>query len=212
MSIAGRLAAFGAALVVAFAGAFFGARALVPASVAESWQASAADHGEDEVPAAPGETTTPMTLPIAPDEAAHLHGYTVTVDGELVPGMPSTLTVTIKNDEADDTTLLRTDAALSAADGPGDARIADLAVLRGIDLAAVPVEYQPPNPTAGAPPHPEATFTVTPPATGEYRLLVSFWTTVDDEPKQHVAQLLMSAADQSAPRDNIDETEPGEHA
>jgi hypothetical protein len=105
---------------------------------------------------------TPQPLP-EPSVTAEVDGYTVTLDGELVPGAESEMTLSVARDGQPVTDL----QAYLAAYG-------HLVALRDGDLAYLHVH------PAGEPgdgttaPGPDITFYATAPSTGEYRLFLDF--------------------------------------
>jgi hypothetical protein len=104
----------------------------------------------------------PQPLP-APSATAEVDGYTVTLDGELVPGQESELTLSVSRDGQPVTDLQ-----------PYLAAYGHLVALRDGDLAYLHVH------PAGEPgdgttaPGPDVTFYATAPSAGDYRLFLDF--------------------------------------
>jgi hypothetical protein len=107
-------------------------------------------------------TYTPQPLP-EPATTAEVDGYTVTLDGQLVPGQESELTLSVSRDGQPVTDLQ-----------PYLAAYGHLVALRDGDLAYLHVH------PAGEPgdgttqPGPDVTFYATAPSAGDYRLFLDF--------------------------------------
>ncbi len=104
----------------------------------------------------------PTALP-APSTTAEVDGYTVTLDGQLVPGEESALTLSVSRDGAPVTDLQ-----------PYLAAYGHLVALRAGDLAYLHVHPvgEPGDGTTQS--GPDITFYATAPSTGDYRLYLDF--------------------------------------
>jgi hypothetical protein len=111
--------------------------------------------------AVPG-TYTPAPLP-EPAATAEVDGYTVTLDGDLVPGEESELTLSVSKDGRPVTDL---QPYLSA--------YGHLVVLRDGDLAYLHVHPTGEPGDGATEPGPEIRFMTTAPSAGTYRLFLDF--------------------------------------
>jgi hypothetical protein len=104
-----------------------------------------------------------VPLPTAPSRTAQVDGYQVRLDGELVPGSPSQVFVTVTRDGAPVTDL-----------EPYLGAFGHLVALRRSDLAYLHVhpDAAPPAPTDRA--GPAIAFVADVPSAGEYRLFLDF--------------------------------------
>jgi hypothetical protein len=105
---------------------------------------------------------TPQPLP-APSTTARVDDYTVTLRGELKPGQPSRLTLTVSRDGEPVTDLQ-----------PYLGAYGHLVALRAGDLAYLHVHPGGVPGDGTTKPGPDITFDVTPPSAGEYRLFLDF--------------------------------------
>jgi hypothetical protein len=107
-------------------------------------------------------TCTPQPLP-EPSATAEVDGYTVALDGQLVPGQESELTLSVSRDGRPVTDLQ-----------PYLAAYGHLVALRAGDLAYLHV-HPAGGPGDGATaPGPDITFSATAPSAGDYRLFLDF--------------------------------------
>jgi hypothetical protein len=107
-------------------------------------------------------TYTPQPLP-EPSATAEVDGYTVALDGQLVPGQESELTLSVSRDGRPVTDLQ-----------PYLAAYGHLVALRAGDLAYLHV-HPAGGPGDGATaPGPDITFSATAPSAGDYRLFLDF--------------------------------------
>ena len=104
----------------------------------------------------------PEPLP-APSRTAEVDGYTVTLDGDLVPGQETELTLTVTRDGRPVTDLQ-----------PYLAAYGHLVVLRDGDLAYLHVHPEGEPGDGATEPGPEVTFRTTTPSAGTYRLFLDF--------------------------------------
>jgi hypothetical protein len=111
--------------------------------------------------AVPG-TYTPAPLP-APAATAEVDGYTVTLEGELVPGEESELTLSVSRDGRPVTDLQ-----------PYLGAYGHLVVLRDGDLAYLHVHPSGEPGDGATEPGPEVRFMTTAPSAGTYRLFLDF--------------------------------------
>jgi hypothetical protein len=103
-----------------------------------------------------------MALP-APSPTAQVDGYTVTLDGALVPGQESRLTLSVSRDGRPVTDLQ-----------PYLAAYGHLVALRAGDLAYLHVHPDGEPGDGKTPPGPGITFYATAPSAGDYRLFLDF--------------------------------------
>ncbi|WP_306367267.1 hypothetical protein [Nocardiopsis sp. CC223A] len=104
----------------------------------------------------------PQTLP-APARTAEVDGYTVTLDGGLVPGRAGAITLTVTRDGEEVTDL-----------EPYLGAYGHLVALRAGDLAYLHVHPEGEPGDGATEPGPEITFQATAPSTGDYRLFLDF--------------------------------------
>lgn len=104
----------------------------------------------------------PGPLP-EPTRTAKVGDYTVTLEGDLVPGRERTLTLTVTKDGAPVTDLQ-----------PYLGAYGHLVALRAGDLAYLHVHPDGGPGDGKTPPGPEITFHTTVPSTGDYRLFLDF--------------------------------------
>jgi hypothetical protein len=107
-------------------------------------------------------TYSPEPLP-APSPTAEVDGYTVTLDGDLVPGRETELTLSISRDGRPVTDLQ-----------PYLAAYGHLVVLRDGDLAYLHVHPTGEPGDGRTAPGPEVSFRTTAPSVGAYRLFLDF--------------------------------------
>ena len=127
------------------------------------FEATAADHGSTlgtDVDVAGA--FTPVALP-EPAQVAEVDGYEVTLDGELVPGTASRLTLSIAKDGRPVTDLQ-----------PYLAAYGHLVALRGGDLAYLHVHPDGEPGDGRTEPGPEIVFYAEVPTEGDYRLFLDF--------------------------------------
>jgi hypothetical protein len=105
---------------------------------------------------------TPRPLP-APSATAEVDGYTVTLDGDLVPGTESELTLSVSRDGRPVTDLQ-----------PYLAAYGHLVALRDGDLAYLHVHPGGEPGDGVTQPGPDVTFSATAPSAGDYRLFLDF--------------------------------------
>jgi hypothetical protein len=157
----------------------------------------------DFTPAGPEATGVTLTrtvqvagefTPVAPQPTREdqVDGFTVTVDGDLVAGSSSDLTLTVTRDGEPVTTL-----------EPYLGAFGHLVALRDGDLAFLHVHAQGDEPTAGDQAGPAITFAAEAPTAGRYLLYLDFQ--VDGE--VHTAELVLDAAPGAA----ATQTESGSH-
>ncbi|MHA7133739.1 heavy-metal-associated domain-containing protein [Oerskovia turbata] len=127
-----------------------------------------------------------------PTRTSEVDGFTVTVDGDLVAGSSSDLTLTVTRDSEPVTTL-----------EPYLGAFGHLVALRDGDLAFLHVHAQGDEPTAGDQAGPAITFAAEAPTAGRYLLYLDFQ--VDGE--VHTAELVLDAAPGAA----ATQTESGSH-
>ncbi len=104
----------------------------------------------------------PEALPV-PSRTAQVDGYTVTLDGDLVPGEESELTLSVSRDGRPVTDLQ-----------PYLAAYGHLVALRAGDLAYLHVHPEGQPGDGQTPAGPDITFSATAPSTGDYRLFLDF--------------------------------------
>jgi hypothetical protein len=107
-------------------------------------------------------TYSPEPLP-APSRTAEVDGYTVTLDGDLVPGEETELTLTVTQDGRPVTDLQ-----------PYLGAYGHLVVLRDGDLGYLHVHPAGAPGDGRTPPGPEVRFATTAPSPGAYRLFLDF--------------------------------------
>jgi hypothetical protein len=105
---------------------------------------------------------TPQPLP-EPSPTAEVDGYTVTLDGELIPGQESQLTLSVSRDGQPVTDLQ-----------PYLAAYGHLVALRNGDLAYLHVHPAGEPEDGTTAPGPDVTFYATAPSAGDYRLFLDF--------------------------------------
>jgi hypothetical protein len=131
---------------------------------AVAWGSGAARPPDPPTPAGPVVITEPdPPAPVEPSRVALVDGYRARLDGELVPGGPSQVFVTITRDGAAVTDL---EPHLGAFGHLVALRLDDLTLLR------VHPDAPPPAPTDRS--GPGVAFTTDAPASGSYRLFLEF--------------------------------------
>ncbi|GAA1800626.1 heavy-metal-associated domain-containing protein [Agromyces neolithicus] len=133
--------------------------------------------------------------PVAPQptQVDQVDGFTVTVDGEMVAGSSSELTIAVTRDGEPVTTL-----------EPYLGAFGHLVALREGDLAFLHVHAEGDDPEAGETAGPEIVFAAEAPTAGRYLLYLDFQ--VDGE--VHTAEFVLDAAHS----DRVTEAESGSHS
>jgi len=152
MGMSARLGGIAAALVLVFAAAWWAGSVLAPPPPPPAPTAA---------PPLPATTTAPARP--APQRVALVDGYRVRLDGDLVPGAPSQVFVTITRDGAAATDLQ-----------PHLGGFGHLVAVRVDDLALLRVAPDGPPPAPAARSGPGVAFVTAPPSPGTYRVHLEF--------------------------------------
>lgn len=157
-----------------------------------------------------GDEAAPLTLtrtvqvagefaPVAPQptQVDQVDGFSVAIDGELVAGAPSELTITVTRDGEPVTTL-----------EPYLGAFGHLVALREGDLAYLHVHAEGDEPRAGETAGPEIVFAAEAPTAGRYLMYLDFQ--VDGQ--VHTAEFVLDAAHGTGSTDAETESETGSHS
>lgn len=174
MNAASRLALYGLGVVVAFGGAFGIAGAVVPDSAVAAW--TQAGETNDHKP----ENTETSPQPATVDQ---VDGFTVSVEGDLVAGAPSELSISVTRD-----------GTPVASAEPHLGSFGHIVSLPEADLTYVQAHADDQKPRASNGTGADIAFTAQAPTAGRYLLHLNFQ--VDG--KVHTAQFVLDTAQHDA--------------